>query len=202
MTASSRHPRIWAIIPAAGLSRRMGRPKQTLPFGDSSLLSAVVTGVLEAEIAGVEVVTHSNLREQLRLPRDDRVHVAINDNAETEMIDSIRIGLTALDRLRPREPDGVLVIPADMPGIEAGTITQCIAAFVSNPCRIVIAAYRGERGHPIIFPYSLRTVVDSLTGGLRELPARYADRVDVVNTLDPNVTRDVDTPGDYEALKT
>lgn len=96
--------------------------------------------------------------------------------------------------------DGVLVVPADMPSLSADTCRKCIAAFVTDPGRIVIATYLGKRGHPIIFPLSLRTMVEGLEGGLRELRHRYPNRVQFVETGDPAVIQDIDTLEDYDRL--
>ncbi len=89
--------RVWGIIPAAGQSRRMGRTKQTLSYGNATMVAAVTETALAGGVERVVVVTRSELRDHLQLPADDRVEVAINDAAGSEMIDSIRIGLTALE---------------------------------------------------------------------------------------------------------
>ncbi len=119
------------------------------------------------------------------------------------MIDSIRIGLDAIHRAEAPQPDrpvGVLVVPADMPTIGAATCQRCMAAFADDPGRIVIATHAGRRGHPIIFPLSLRTAIDDLTGGLNELPKRFPKRVHLVDTEDTGSIQDVDTPDDYRNL--
>ena len=47
----------------------------------------------------------------------------------------------------------------------------------------------------------MRGVVETLDGGLNELPRRYPERVHLVEVDDPCVARDVDTVADYEALE-
>ncbi len=95
-----RAARIAAIIPAAGASRRMGRSKQTLPVGESTLTATVVRTLLDANVQRVVVITRTSLTTALHLPKDPRVTVEINDDPTSEMIDSIRIGLRALERFR------------------------------------------------------------------------------------------------------
>lgn len=263
MTPSSEPVRVWGIVPAAGMSRRMGAPKQVLPHQGSTMAATVVQTLLDAHVAGVVVVTRSKLVDAVALPDDERVCIAINDNPGSEMIDSIRIGLAQLmgeatsktespgaprhadsevrsetrdmvhpatprglkpaarrrdtmahsdsGAIRPHSPftirhsafdaAGVVVVPADMPSLSASACSRCIAAFVADPDRIVIATCAGKRGHPIIFPLGLRATVEGLRGGLRELPRKYPDRVQLVETDDVSVIRDVDTPEDYEALR-
>ncbi|UCC30699.1 MAG: nucleotidyltransferase family protein [Phycisphaerales bacterium] len=200
--------RIWGIIPAAGIGRRIGRPKQALPYAGSTIVGTVTRTLLDAGVTGVVVVTRNDLVKRLDLPDDDRVGIAINDDADSEMIDSIRIALAGLAGAHlplgvgksPSPADGVLVVPADMPTITADACRKCMAAFITDPRRIVIATYQGLRGHPIIFPLSLRPTVDSLTQGLRQLARIHPDRVRLVETGEPGVTEDIDTLEDYERL--
>ncbi len=208
--------RIWAIVPAAGLGRRMGGPKQTLSFRGSTLAGTVTRTLLAAGVDSLVVVTRTPLVSELELPDDTRVRIAFNDNDAAEMIDSVRIGLTAIvdEQSRGGEatvainetesasaPTGVLVVPADMPTVSVDTCRKCIGAYVADPQRIVIATHAARRGHPIIFPLSLRAALDRLSGGLNELPRQSPERVHLVEVDDPGATRDVDALTDYESLR-
>ncbi len=215
MTPAQSEVQIWGILPAAGMSRRMGRPKLTLPHENTTIAGSVARTLLDAGAGeagltrcagGLVVVTRTELIDDLELPTDSRLHVVINDDAESEMIDSVRMGLRwiavhlAETAERSAVPVGVLVVPADMPTISAEVCRQCMAAFLDDAQRIVIARHAGQGGHPIVFPLSLRDVVDQLDGGLRELPRTCSERVFFVETGEPGVVHDVDTPGDYQQL--
>ena len=200
MTQPKETTTVWGIVPAAGMSRRMGQVKQTLHFGGSTITGTVTRTLLEAEAGGVVVVTRRQLAEQLQLPADPRVLVAVNDDAESEMIDSIRVGLAVLNRLHPGTRDGVLVVPADMPALRSQSCRACVGAYLADPDRIVIATHGGRRGHPIIFPLTMRGAVAGLEGGLRMLPRMHPERVFLVEVDDPGVDRDIDTAEDYQAL--
>jgi CTP:molybdopterin cytidylyltransferase MocA len=180
----------------------MGRAKQLLPYQGSTLAAAVTRTLLEAGASGVVVITRTQLIKQLRLPDDARAHTAVNDNTDSEMIDSIRIGLARLDGLGAEGDDGVVVVPADMPELRKESCRVCIAVYTADPRRIVVATHRKQRGHPIIFPFALREEVNNLEGGLRMLPRLYPERVCLVDVDDPGVRSDVDTVGDYERLST
>jgi molybdenum cofactor cytidylyltransferase len=193
---------VFAVVPAAGRSRRMGAPKQIQPVGQGTLLDAVLKP-LTPEVAGTIVVTYSEIAEQLELGRFPHTHLAMNDNPRSEMIDSIRIGLGQWRaRERIAENDGFLVCPGDHPGIAAEDFRRCVAAFRSDSGRIVIAARGGQRGHPIIFPTSLAPFVESpaCDGGLHALPNAHPQMVQLVICESVGITRDVDTPEDYERL--
>jgi len=196
--------RIWGIVPAAGMSRRMGTAKQTLPVGTSTMVSAVARTMLAANLDGIVVVTRSELRDALKLPDDPRLIVCFNDDATSQMLDSIRIGLARLsvDHEAALGPlDGVLVIPGDMPAVPTEACRACSEVFRKSPDRIVIATHEGRPGHPIIFPLALRPDLDDLPGGLNELRRRHADRVREVPISDPGILRDVDTRQDYAGLE-
>lgn len=204
MTPDAKEIRIWGIVPAAGMSRRMGTTKQTLAFGDTTIVSAVVRTMLSADVDGVVVVTRTDLKNALMLPDDPRITVAFNDDAESHMIDSVRLGLAQVAEASDGTDgpqDGILIVPGDMPTVGAEACRRCIEAYKRSPERIVIATHHGRRGHPMIFPVALRAVLDGLHGGLHELPRSYSDRVEEVDVDDPGILRDVDTREDYAGLE-
>ncbi len=229
MSKPTARVQVFGIVPAAGSSRRMGLPKPSLPYGDSTMVGVVARTLLDAGLDGVVVVTRSELAASLDLPSDPRILIAYNDDANSEMIDSIQVGLTRLaepelsqgslvhgriDRpsfgIRQSTFDtpspasaavGVLMVPADMPAVRIETYRACLAAFALDPESLVIAANDGRRGHPIIFPWSLRADVMGLHNGLRELTQIHAGCVRLVETRDPGVTQDVNSPDDYERLR-
>ena len=192
--------KIWGIIPAAGLSRRMGRPKQSLSFQGSTIVGTVARTLLKADLSGVIAVTRTELIGELNLPDDPRLHLAVNDDPDSEMIDSIRIGLGDLDRFRPGDDDGVLVVPGDMPTLSSQSCRTCIAEYVADPGRIVIATHAGKRGHPIVFPFVMRAIIDRLDGGLNMLPRTCPKQVLLVDVDDPGAALDIDTGEDLAQL--
>lgn len=232
MTEPSSNPAIWGVIPAAGMSRRMGFPKQSAMIGGSTMTAIVVQNMLHAGLSGVVVVTRSDLLSALGLPRDKRIVPAINDDPDSEMMDSIIRGLSVLAVKRPSTRideedvtigsrvqshirhqatvagfdraaalgDGIMVVPADMPAISLASYKACTAAYWSSASRIVIATCQGKRGHPILFPFSMRREIGALAGGLRMLAETYPDRVELVETGDHGALQDVDRPNDLEML--
>jgi molybdenum cofactor cytidylyltransferase len=204
MTRSDKLPVVLGIIPAAGMSRRMGIAKQTLPLAGYTMTACVARTMLDADLYGVVVVTRSELLERLALPTDDRLFTAINDDSNTQMLDSIQIGIRHLQEHVPSSVDnaiaGVLVIPGDMPTVPVAACKSCVEAFRRDTTRIVIATYDDKRGHPILFSLNLCESFGELKGGLNALPARFSDRVVEVACSDPAILRDVDTRADYEDL--
>ncbi len=196
-------PRVFAIVPAAGLSRRMGRPKLLLEVDGRPLLLAMLEPLAAASVAGIVLVTRHDIAMRVKLERLPGLIVANNEDDESEMVDSVRIGLrTWLERQPPAEHDGFLVCPADQPGIATADFEACVAAFRAAPDRIVIATYRGRAGHPLIFPAALAAFVQSpaCDHGLHALPQKYADRVKLIECRSAAVVHDVDEPKDMRPI--
>ena len=53
-------PRMFAVIPAAGLSRRMGRPKLLLSLGGQTIMARLVQAVQASEVSRTVVVARSD----------------------------------------------------------------------------------------------------------------------------------------------
>jgi molybdenum cofactor cytidylyltransferase len=196
--------RVFAIVPAAGRSRRMGRLKQLLDVGGQSMLDAMLQPLIAADVTSVALVTHEGVADRLRIPDDPKVHVAWNDDAQSEMIDSIRIGLRVFrEHEDVRDTDGFMVCPADHPGITTADFDRCVDAFRAAPDQIIIATRDGKRGHPIVFPAGFARFVESAAcdQGLNALPRQHTSRVAHVECKSAGVSRDIDTPEDYEALE-
>lgn len=205
-------PRIRAIIPAAGRSRRMGRDKQLLPVRGRPMLLGVVEAIAAAGVAGVAVVTRreilAHLGEPWRQVRDSattcEVFSVINDQPAAEMIDSVRLGIAAWEgRGGLRDDDGLLVCPGDCARVSTEDCRACIATYCDAPGRIVIATHADRRGHPIIFPASDCDFVRSAEcdAGLRALPRSHPDRITATPCPTRSVIDDVDTLEDYERLQ-
>ena len=199
--------RVFAIVPAAGRSRRMGLDKQLLNVGGQSMLAGVLHGLERSRVCSVTLVTHSGITAHIETDRFAKLSVVVNDDEKSHMIDSVRMGIDAARHSRVgREmtpSDGFLILPADQPGIDVPDIDRCIAVFLRDATRIVIATHGERRGHPLIFPASLESIVrsDACDGGLNALPRTHADRVVTVPCGSPGVIRDIDTPDDYERLE-
>lgn len=216
----SETPRIVAIIPAAGWSRRMGRPKQLIDVGGRPMLWRLAETMAAVEgIADVMIVTRCAIIDALGASNDElsngKIRVVFNEDESSEMIDSIRVGLRACrerEDIAPR--DGILVCPGDYPGLTTAVFAACVGAYRADVSRvsgagsakasandrgsIIIASHGGRRGHPIILPAELIPFVMSpaCDGGLNALTREFADRVQLVELPTDAVLRDADEPGD------
>ena len=187
---------ICAIIPAAGQSRRMGVQKHLLPFGATTVIGHIVDELVRAGVDQVCVVV-GHKGDQLAQALTDRpVRIVENPDYErTEMLASIRCGLREL----PETCQAVLAVPGDQPAITAELVRTMIETFVASGKGIVVPAYGGRRGHPLLF--ARRYCSEILTGydevGLRGLLAAYADDIFELCVPTAAVLSNMNNPDDY-----
>ena len=189
-------PFISGILLAAGLSTRMGEPKQLLPFGESTIVETVVDSMLGAKFDEVIVVVGhcaSQVQEQLS---ERPVKIVFNPNYQDGMLTSAQAGIRALDA---SDAFGLMLV--DQPFITSALIDQVIDAYVHTDKTIALPSYNYKRGHPVIF--HRRYADDTLalgteSGGVRTLFKRHGDDIHYVTVDTDRVLRDIDYREDYE----
>jgi molybdenum cofactor cytidylyltransferase len=186
------HPLVVAVVPAAGRSTRFGGMKLLADVGGVPLVDRTLASLLEARIGRVVVVTgDAAALDGARLLADSRVTIAVNPDPARGMFSSIQTGLAMT------EGEVVLVLPADMPFLAAGTVAAVIASAVATGS-VVVPVHEGRRGHPIAIP---RYLCDQLlrlepTTTLKQGLAGLGPSVHLLDVRDAGVLRDVDVPGD------
>jgi molybdenum cofactor cytidylyltransferase len=183
------------LVLAAGGARRLGRPKQLLPFRGSTLLDHVLEVARGCELDQLIVAIGGNaeaVRERVDLSGAD---VVVNREFGAGCSSSIAI---AMDALHPATDTLVLML-GDQPGVVPGTVRVLQAARGAAP--LAVCRYDDGRGHPIAFDRSTFPDLRALHGdkGVWKLLERRAAEVAEVPIAGP-VPRDVDTWADYEAV--
>src|SRR5581483_12258984 len=129
---------ILAVVPAAGLSTRMGRPKLTLPFGERTVIECVVAALRAAGVDHVLVVVAPDAAELNRLATDAGAHVHALGVQTPDMRATAEAGLAWLDEhLQPQADDAWLLVPADHPTMVPAVVRQLIDARRANPQRSI-----------------------------------------------------------------
>jgi molybdenum cofactor cytidylyltransferase len=187
-----------ALVLAAGSSRRLGQPKQLLPYRGTTLLGWVVA---QAEACAaldevLMVVGHAGKAVLARLALG-RARAVVNTEHQEGCAASYRAGLAAAD---PRAA-GVLILPGDQPGITTMMIARVAADWRASGAALVAADYQGTLGHPLIFGRALFPDLAVLHGDKAawKLVDRAADTLRRVPMGCP-LPADVDTPEDAAAL--
>lgn len=190
---------MYAVMPAAGRSRRMGKCKYTLPvYNNKTVIECALENILLSGISDIVVVL-SGEDAVKEIVSAYKVRICLNNNEHSYMADSIRIALKEIPLINPHmdEKTGIMIALADQPVIKPATIKKTIDLYVANPNKIVIPTLKGRRGHPTIFPYNIIKEL-YLTETLRDVIGKHEDDVLLFETDDEGVILDIDTPGDYE----
>jgi CTP:molybdopterin cytidylyltransferase MocA len=193
-----------AVLPAAGASRRMGRPKLLLPV-DGRPMVAWVVEALRAGGAGEIVLVTAPGDEELRAwAVASGVRPALNPDPERGMLSTILEGIAALGGSAElaRRGEILLVSPADLPGLRADTVATLLRRMTETGAPIAVPVHNGKRGHPLAIAPRLIPEIDTLDPavGLRQLRDRHAAESLEVEVADPGAVLDVDTPEDYERI--
>jgi molybdenum cofactor cytidylyltransferase len=186
---------IWAIVLAAGESRRMGSPKMLLPYNEVTIIEQVIRNLLDANVDRVVVVVGADREEIMKITRKYDVFHCYNENYKSGMLSSVKCGFNSL----PEGSLAALIMPGDQPMTGPGEINRVISTFLDSDKGLVMASYNGRRGHPLIIDLKYLEEVINLPDekGLRVLAERHHDDVLESDTDDPSVLRDIDTQEDY-----
>jgi molybdenum cofactor cytidylyltransferase len=183
------------LVLGAGGSRRLGRPKQLLPYGGGTLLGHSVD---VARACGFQqlVVTIGGAAGDVRTGVDlGGADIVVNDAYGEGCSSSIAAALATVD---PRCEVLVLLL-GDQPGVEPSTVAALTAGLGDAP--LAVCRYDDGRGHPIAFGRSTFAELAALHGdkGVWRLLDRYGDEVAEV-PIAGAIPLDVDTEEDYEAV--
>jgi molybdenum cofactor cytidylyltransferase len=195
-------PRVSAVILAAGMSSRMGTPKQLLPVGPGAgetLLGRVVDNVRRSRVAEIVVVLGHAADEIRRRVPIEGVRVVMNEEYREGMGSSLRVGLGAVDP----QSEAALIVLADQPFIRPATLDRLIEEYGRQRPQIAIPVYRGFRGNPVLLDRSVFPEVMQLHGdiGCRAIFGSHLENILKVPVEDAGILADIDSAGDLEKLR-
>ena len=186
----------WAVILAAGSSRRMGSEKLLLPFGQNTLIGTVIDNVLNSSVENVMVVLGANQEKVRDAIGNLPVRFCYNKEHEKGMLSSIICGIRDL----PQEAVAALIFLGDQPGIPPAVTNKVIDAYMEELVGIVIPVHNHRRGHPLLVDMKYRKEIEQLDleEGLRSLRHHFPDDVLEVEVDEPGILVDIDTREDYK----
>jgi len=188
-------PFVTGLVLAAGGSKRLGAPKQLLPYGDSTLLDHVLATARDCAFDQLLCVIGGSA-EEVR----DRVDLGGADIVENPSFgegcsSSIAAALRAVDP----DADVLVLMLGDQPGVTATTVQALIDG--RGDATLAACAYDDGRGHPLAFARSTFGELAALHGdkGVWKLLDRHARDVVEVRVPGP-IPRDVNTRADHAAI--
>jgi len=182
------------VLLAAGTSTRFGDRNKLLATVDGRPVVRHAAATLrEARVGPVTVVVgHEADRVRTAL---EGLNVSFVENSDYRagQATSVRTGVATL---RDRgDVDAAVIALGDMPFVAPGSVDALVDAYLAGAGDALAAAADGDRGNPVLFDaryFEALTAVEGDVGG-RAILLREGR---LVETDDPGVRRDVDTPED------
>jgi molybdenum cofactor cytidylyltransferase len=194
--------RSFAIVPAAGVSARMGRHKLLLPWRGTSVVEQVLATWRLGGVSQLFLVARAEDAVLIEYAQRAGAEVIAADPPPIDMKASIQIGLDYVAaHWQPQIVDVWLTAPADLPTLSAETIRSLIGSHAADSPRVLVASHRGRRGHPVLFPWSVAAKVAELPAdaGLNLLIEQSSPVM--IECGEGALCADLDTPTDYERLR-
>lgn len=188
-----------AVLLAAGFSVRFGsiKLKAALPDGNT-ILKKTFNNLLQVT-ENILVIGRSDLLEQGVydfIPASHRPFLFLCDDARFGMGHTLACGIRHI----PSAWQSAMICLGDMPFVRQDTLTRLLTA--GRPQHIVIPRYQSARGHPVIFGRYFFPELQLCQGdsGARHVLQAHPDSIIELDTDDPGILQDIDTPQALAAL--
>jgi molybdenum cofactor cytidylyltransferase len=184
------------LVLAAGGSKRLGTPKQLLPYGSATLLDHVLETARACRFDQLICVIGAGAAQIKASVNLDGVQAVENDHFGEGCSSSIAAAVGTVDA----RCEVLVLLLGDQPGVSAATVAKLLAG--RDGSKLAACAYEDGRGHPLAFASSTFDQLATLHGdkAVWKLLDRQADEVvdvPVGGTIPP----DVDTWEDYELVR-
>jgi molybdenum cofactor cytidylyltransferase len=188
------------IVLAAGKSTRMrGRNKLLARVEGKPIIRRVVEAGLNSKVDEVIVVLGWEADKIQNALAELPCRLVVNKNYAKGQSGSVRAGLREVGEATR----AILVLPGDVAMIDPRSINIVIDEYALGKYPIIVAAYKGSPGHPILLDkhfFKEIEQIDEQTFGLKAVVKKHEGAMRLVEAGSPNVLRDVDTPEDLREL--
>lgn len=188
---------IVAVLTAAGLSSRMGRPKPLLEWRGRTIVEHQVSILLEGGASEVIVVLGHRSEEITPFVELTGASYVVNHQYREGRTSSIKAGLAAV----PEQAEDILLIGVDQPRT-AQIVKRVVDTHVAASALLTSPRLEGRGGHPLMFSARLLPelrLISEENQGLREVFERHRAEITEVHFDDPMVRLDLNTPELYES---
>ena len=184
-----------AIILAAGKSGSADGPGPMRKVGRTTMIQKEIDTLRQAGIRPIVVITgyQADILEH-HIAHRGAVFVRNKNYEKSQMFDSVCLGLKYMQK----KVDRVLLFPADIPMVSAGTILRMKA----EPGAITVPVCDGRPGHPVMLDKSVFAAILAYRGdrGLRGAMDSCGAGISLIELDDQGVVMDANTEQDYEMI--
>ena len=188
-----------AVILSGGASRRMGTPKALLPYRGGTFLEHLMKVTDHPRIGWRRVVLGADAGAIVAGTEFRADEIIINENWEDGQLSSIQAGVRSL----PAGTDGMLLCLIDHPLISRELVGELVERFYESGKAIVLPAYKGRRGHPVIFAARLYQELLSapLETGARAVVWAHREEVCEMETNEEGCVLNLNDPDDLAKVR-
>ncbi len=191
------------IVLAAGTSSRLGRPKQLLPLGNTTLIGRVVAVAAASELDAVVVVLGHEAgaitSALLGISKNPKVRICFHPAYRDGMASSLQAGLRAV-RGTGRS---VMILLGDQPFITTEMVNGLLERFHAAPEGICVPCAGQRQGPPACFSERYYSALMALEGdiGARRVILSHPWDVRYVDIGSDVPFLDIDTAGDARRIR-
>ena len=187
---------VYALVLAAGLSRRYGRSKLLEELSGTPLLRHALSAAQAACPGKVVLVTGHASEDIVNAASGLADEIVLNREYRNGIGSSIAKSVSHLTE----DAAAVIIMLADQPLVTAAHIGQIIEKWGNDPDAIVATRFSGLDGPPVLFGERYFGELSELTGdaGAKQVLRAHPNAVRTVGFEQAAI--DIDTPDDLKAL--
>ncbi|QFU22736.1 NTP transferase domain-containing protein [Shewanella eurypsychrophilus] len=179
------------VMPAAGLSSRMGEWKMMLAYQNQTILDKSIENALKFCSRVILVAGYRSDELIERYKQHSGVTVTVNEGYRLGMLSSIKVGIAQV------QSEHFFIAHGDMPCLTAELYRYC---WQQRGLYSLFPGCEKQTGHPVLIP---KIMIPSIlhseqTGNLRRILTKA--NVRYLNLTDEALFFDVDTPEAYQQL--
>ncbi len=187
------------ILLAAGPSGRLGKPKQLLPYKETTLLQHLIHEADSSLAKDIVVVLGAHEQEIKDALKTENIHTALNNEWKEGVASSIRWGINELQAINP-SVDAAILMMCDQPLVTHTLLNDLMTTHEKTGKPIVTCGYDESIGLPVLFHQSIFPELLQLTGdtGVKKIIEDHHGTRVIIPFPGGNIN--IDTVSDYEAL--
>jgi molybdenum cofactor cytidylyltransferase len=181
----------------------MGRPKLLLPWESTSVISHLLQEWTQLGATQIAVVCAADARslatelDRIDFPLANRI---VNPVPENGMFSSIQCAAN-WEGWNPNLTHWIITL-GDQPHLKAATLQTLLEFGARSPDKICQPMRSERRKHPVLFPERFFRELKILNAGdLKSFLQGHADNLSGFESDDAGLDLDMDTPEDYERVK-